>query len=173
MAVERDILSNAAGADVGRYPRSAYDFVLEGLNFGVERFHGPLTPAQAIVAKYMAAERIDVEELIERLSEGLLDPVVCEAIEEAGGVEALNRHIRGQELCWALRDWALMRWGALASVVLGTWGIRETLDFGHLVFELITCGRLQRQAHDRIDDFREVYDFKEALDCAYCFEFQS
>ncbi|MCP4592202.1 MAG: hypothetical protein GY842_15830 [bacterium] len=151
----------------GRYPRAAYDFLLEGLGYTVERVHGPLTPEQTVVAQYMAHEEIDLQEVIERREEGVLDPAVCEAIDEAGGVEQLNRHVGGEELCWALRDRALMRWGLLAVPVLRAWRITETRHWGEMVFGLISCGRLQREPHDRIEDFADVFDFKEALEDAH------
>jgi len=153
------------------FPESAYEFVLEGLGFAVERVHGPLTPAQALVAQYMAHENIDLQEIMERHDEGLLDSELCEAIDEAGGFDNINRHVGGQELCWALRECAMQRWGLLASVVLRTWRITRTLDFGNMVYALIESGRLQREPGDRLGDFRDVFDFKEAFDDAFQIDF--
>ena len=172
MSTERKSRSNDVITGARCYSKSAYDFILEGLSYAVEQVHGPLTPAQAVVAQYMAHEDIDLQEIIERREEGMLDPAVSKAIEEAGGFEQLNRHISGEELCWSLRECALMRWGPLASAVLRTWGIKRTVDFGHLVFALIECGRLQRETHDQLKDFHNVFDFKEALDDAFRVEFQ-
>lgn len=160
-------------SETRRYPGGACEFILEGLNAAVERVHGPLTPAQVLVAQYMAHEDIDLHGVIERRDEGVLDPAVCKAIDEAGGFEMLNRHVSGQELCWSLRDWALRCWGPLSSVVLRGWGITRTIDFGHVVFSLIESGRLQREPHDRLEDFRDVFDFKEAFDNAYRVEFSN
>ncbi len=172
MGSERKAYSSKAAIDAGRYSKDACDFILEGLNVAVEQVHGPLTPAQALVAQYMAHEDIDLPEVLERREEGLLDPAVSHAIEEAGGFERLNRHVGGQELCWALRECALTRWGLLASAVLRTWGITRTLDFGEVVFALIESGRLRREPHDRLRDFQDVFDFKEAFDEAFRVEFE-
>jgi uncharacterized repeat protein (TIGR04138 family) len=149
--------------DTDRYCREAFEFILEALNHAVERVHGPVTPAQKVVADYMATEEIDLQEVIERQAEGRLDPSVCRAIDEAGGLDNLNRHVSGADLSWAARDFALERWGVLARVVLRTWGITQTADFGNLVFALIESGRLQKEPQDRIEDFHNVYDFQEVF----------
>lgn len=171
MSSQRKLNSGTLIGGVQRHPQGACDFILEGLSVAVEQVHGPLTPAQALLAQYMAHEDIDLHEVAERREEGLLDPAVSEAIEEAGGVENLNRHISGQELCWALRECAMKRWGMLASTVLRSWNITRTDDFGNMVFALIESGRLQREPNDRLADFRNVFDFKETFDEAFCVEF--
>ena len=153
------------------YPPAAYAFLLEGLNFAVEKIHGPMSEPAETVAKYMVAESLDLQELWERREAGALAPEVCQAIEDAGGIERLNRHVSGQDLCWALRDWAVARWGFLAPVVLGTWNVTRTIDLGNLVFDLIEHGRLQKEPQDHIDDFRNVFDFQDAFDRAYRVEF--
>lgn len=171
MDLERKLQSSGARDDARHFPDGAFDFVLEGLAFAVERVHGPLTPAQALVAQYMAHENIDLQEVIERHDEGLLGPEVCEAIAQAGGVGKLNRHVGGQELCWALRERAIQRWGPLASVVLLSWGVTCTADFGNMVYALIETGRLQREPSDRLTDFYNVFEFKEALDDTFEVDF--
>lgn len=75
-----------------------------------------------------------------------------------------SQHVSGQQLCEGLRDLALERWGALAKVVLGSWNIRRTRDFGEMVYFLIGLGLMGRQESDRIEDFDDVYDFDEAFD---------
>ncbi|MCK4660957.1 MAG: hypothetical protein KAV82_15660 [Phycisphaerae bacterium] len=155
--------------DSRRYPQSAYAFVLEGLEYAVEKVHGPLTPPQSLVGHYMAKESIDLQEMIERHEDGVLDAVICKAIEEAGGFEGLNRHVSGADLCWALRSYARRRWGLLAREVLRLWGITRTGDFGNVVFDLIESSRLQREPHDRLEDFNNVFDFKEAFDETFRF----
>jgi len=148
---------------VGRYPIEAYFFVREGLSFAVERVHGSATDALQKVSRYMAEHSLDLPDLIERLEQGQVEPEVLAAIEAAGGSEKLNRHVSGQELCWALRDLALQRWGGLAELVLRSWNVTETLDFGRIVFALVEHQLMQKQPHDRLEDFERVYEFGEAL----------
>jgi len=73
------------------------------------------------------------------------------------------RHVSGQQLCWALRDLARERWGMLAVAVLGGWGVRETMDFGEMVYLLIEHDFMRNSPTDAIEDFRDVYDFGEAF----------
>ena len=158
----RDIVN-----EVGRYSEEAYHFVREGLNCAVEHVHGPPSPAVLKVSQYVAEERIDLAELLERFEEGRLEPEVAAAVQAAGGCEKLNRHVSGQELCWAMRDLALDRWGLLAATVLRTWNITNTLDFGRIVFAMIQHDLMQKQPDDHLEDFDAVYDFDQAMTRAY------
>ncbi|MFQ6048598.1 MAG: Minf_1886 family protein [Phycisphaerae bacterium] len=78
-----------------------------------------------------------------------------------------QRHISGQQLCWGLRELALQKWGLMASAVLRRWNITSTYDFGRIVFALVENGLMQKQPSDSIEDFKDVYDFAEALDRDY------
>ena len=85
-------------------------------------------------------------------------------------VEPEHRHISGQQLCEGLRQFALSKWGMLARTVLTRWQITSTMDFGRIVFALIEAGHMQKTDRDRIDDFRNVYDFKSAFEAGYRIE---
>jgi uncharacterized repeat protein (TIGR04138 family) len=153
--------------DTGRYPEDAFHFVREALSFAVEKIHGPSTPQQLALYELLDQKSIDLHELVEEYEQGNLSPQFARAIEAAGGIDTLNRHVSGVELSWAVRDYALRRWGRLARIVLDRWHIRETLDFGRIVFAMVENGYMQKQPHDSIDDFRNVFDFREAFDGAY------
>ena len=74
------------------------------------------------------------------------------------------QHVTGQELCLALRNVARQRWGGLARMVLESWNIRRTRDFGEMVYFMIDLGMMGRQDSDDISDFDRVYDFEDAFD---------
>ena len=74
-----------------------------------------------------------------------------------------TRHIKGQELCLGLRDFAIERWGLLAPVVLRHFKIQRTEDFGRIVFALVNEGDLSKTAEDSLSDFRGVFDLAEAF----------
>ncbi len=74
-----------------------------------------------------------------------------------------QRHITGQELCWALRELAHKQYGLMARIVLASWGIHATRDFGAIVYNLIRIGKMSLSDGDRIEDFDDVYDFEQAL----------
>lgn len=74
--------------------------------------------------------------------------------------EGESHHVSGQQLSLGLRDYAWDRWGMLARSVLARWNITSTMDFGRLVYALVDAEILAKTPTDRIDDFRNVYDFK-------------
>ena len=70
------------------------------------------------------------------------------------------RRISGQTLCEGLRKLAIEKWGRLAMLVLNTWGVKTTRDFGEIVYLMIKHEWMSAQPTDSIDDFNDVYDFK-------------
>ncbi len=70
------------------------------------------------------------------------------------------KHVTGQMLCEGLRKLALEKWGRMAMVVLNTWGIKTTRDFGEIVYLMIKHEWMSAQPTDSIDDFNDIYDFK-------------
>jgi len=77
--------------------------------------------------------------------------------------EATERHVSGQELCEAIRQFALEQYGYMTKTVLNNWGIHRTGDFGEIVFNLIRIGQMRKTPHDRREDFEDVYDFDTAF----------
>jgi len=94
------------------------------------------------------------------LHEGL-NQAVRQVYGEQG--EPYQRHVSGPQLCEALRDLAIERWGMLARTVLASWGIRETVDFGNMVYLLVESRLMRKTDEDSLEDFRNVYDFAEAF----------
>lgn len=80
--------------------------------------------------------------------------------ERASGPE---RHLTGQELCEAIRLFALEQFGYMAKTVLNSWGVRTTGDFGEIVFNLIRLGKMKKTPADRREDFDDVFDFETGL----------
>jgi uncharacterized repeat protein (TIGR04138 family) len=92
---------------------------------------------------------------------------VLAALEYAQARLPARRHVSGQELAWACREFALEQFGLLAPTVLRFWGITTTGDIGRIVFHLIDVGLLAQQPSDRIEDFDGVYDFDEVFTADY------
>jgi len=80
------------------------------------------------------------------------------------------QHVTGQDVCWALRDLAIKEWGLLASTVLARWGVDGTADFGNMLYVLIDKGVCKKSPEDQIEDFDDVYDFKQAFGGSADFE---
>ena len=96
-----------------RYPLEAYIFILESLSFAQDSLGMGVEPPED-----------DVKTGGEKRSPG-----------SSGGHSKLDRrrperHLTGQELCEAARQYALQQYGFLACTVLATWGLRSTNDFG-------------------------------------------
>lgn len=86
---------------------------------------------------------------------------------EAGGEEeeegAKERHLTGQQLCEAIRQYALEQYGLMAETVLSNWGVTSTGDFGEIVFNLIRIGQMRKTKDDKREDFDDVYDFHQGF----------
>lgn len=74
-----------------------------------------------------------------------------------------DRHVTGQQLCQAIRKYAVDQFGLMAQCVLNAWGVRETGDFGEIVFNLIEIGQMRKTDTDRREDFDDVYSFDKAF----------
>jgi uncharacterized repeat protein (TIGR04138 family) len=70
------------------------------------------------------------------------------------------RHVSGQILCEGLKKLAVDKWGKMAMLVLNTWGIKTTRDFGEIVWLMIRHKWMSAQPTDSIEDFNNVYDFQ-------------
>lgn len=82
---------------------------------------------------------------------------------DAPEAENNQRHVTGQELCTAIRLYALEQFGYMAKTVLNHWGIHKTGDFGDIVFNLIEIQQMHKTPEDRREDFEDVFDFEESL----------
>ncbi len=74
-----------------------------------------------------------------------------------------QRHVTGQELCEAIRRYALEQYGYMAKMVLNNWGLRGTGDFGEIVFNLIRIGRMRKTPQRPPRGFRQRLRFRDRL----------
>lgn len=75
-----------------------------------------------------------------------------------------EQHITGQQLCEAIRQYALEQYGFMAKTVLNSWGVHSTSDFGEIVYNLIRIKHMKRSKSDRREDFDDCYDFVNAFE---------
>ena len=80
-----------------------------------------------------------------------------------------ERHVTGQELCEAMRQYAHQQYGYMAKSVLNHWGIHTTGDFGEIVFNLIEIEQMRKTPNDRREDFDDVFDFEEGFQHSFQF----
>lgn len=77
--------------------------------------------------------------------------------------EEKERHLTGQQLCEAIRQFALEQYGLMAKCVFNSWGVYSTSDFGEIVFNLIKIEQMRKTKDDRRQDFDDVFDFDKDL----------
>ncbi|HJP33865.1 MAG TPA: Minf_1886 family protein [Candidatus Latescibacteria bacterium] len=75
-----------------------------------------------------------------------------------------QRHVSGRDLLYGISEYALDQFGPLTRTVFDHWGIRETRDFGEIVFNLVNDNLMSTTDDDRIEDFVDVFNFDEELD---------
>jgi uncharacterized repeat protein (TIGR04138 family) len=72
-------------------------------------------------------------------------------------------HVSGRELAEGIKLYALDRFGGLAPMVFGCWGVRSTDDFGEIVFGLVDAELMGRTDDDTKDDFHNAFSFADAF----------
>lgn len=149
----RDLLS-----EDHRYKLEAYQFIREALQYAHEH----------LGEQQLGEQQLGEEDLSEKSFQPMemsLDDLDQELLEEDAHESRRNsRHITGQQLCEACRQYAVQEYGYLARIVLGTWGIKSTSDFGELVYNLIQIEQMRKSESDRREDFDGVFDFENAFD---------
>lgn len=126
-----------------RYKFDAYLFVFEALKFA----HEELGMGGTMDIETMDTETMDIED------------------EE----DDASRHLSGQQLCEAIREYAHQEFGYLAQEVLRHWGVTTTGDFGEIVFNLIEIKEMRKTPEDRREDFDDVYEFDQAFSRGFQF----
>ncbi len=100
--------------------------------------------------------------------DGRYGPPAIRFVYEGLGYTAKNvatepKHVSGETLCEGLKKLALEKWGRLAMLVLNTWGIKTTRDFGEIVWLMIRNEWMSAQPTDSIEDFNDAFNFKTAF----------
>ena len=138
----------------GRFSVDGYFFVFEALHYA----HNVLGIGEAR----------DDENLVENLVEDAVEDAAEDAAQESDEESTTDeRHLTGQQLCEAIRLYALERYGYMAMCVLNNWGISCTGDFGEIVFNLIEAKQMRKTPSDRREDFDDVYDFEAGLNQSF------
>ena len=74
-----------------------------------------------------------------------------------------SQHVKSHELLEGIRTLALLEFGLMARIVFRMWGVQSTEDFGRIVFNLVDAGLINTTEEETLADFRDVFDFEEAL----------
>jgi len=73
------------------------------------------------------------------------------------------RHLTAKELLEAIRKLGWERYGRLAKTVFEHWGVKDTADFGEIVFNLIDVGEFSKTEDDKREDFAGIFDLDELI----------
>lgn len=74
-----------------------------------------------------------------------------------------NRHVTGRQLIEGFRQHVLENYGPVSYRLLSNWGLRRSIDVGHVVFNLIEAKLFGSSPEDSLSDFEGVIDFKVAF----------
>lgn len=131
--------------DDPRYAWEAYLFIREALFYAQEVLEMGADPEEEVesAAGFVAGDNEPKESVARR--------------------QQPERHLTGQQLCQAIRGYAIEQYGYMAQMVLNRWGVRTTGDFGEIVYNLIRIEEMKKSPTDRREDFDDVYDFDEAF----------
>ncbi|MFT5524777.1 MAG: putative repeat protein (TIGR04138 family) [Pirellulaceae bacterium] len=160
-----------------RYKIDAYQFVREGLSYAQEvlQMGGGLSREDEMIDEDFI-EEMDVDDFEDNEGvggdmesndfdpDGLdndFDEVQFEEAEEVS--QQSESHLTGQQLCEAIRIYAVEQFGYMAKTVLNSWGINSTSDFGEIVYNLISVELMKKSDSDRREDFNDVYDFEDVF----------
>jgi uncharacterized repeat protein (TIGR04138 family) len=83
------------------------------------------------------------------------------------GKSTTNRHVSGPQLLEGFRQHVLETYGPMSYPLLYNWGLRKSADVGNIVFNIIDTGLFGRSPEDNLEDFKEVYDFKDVFQKPY------
>ena len=78
-----------------------------------------------------------------------------------------SKHVRGEEMLKGMRDLLINKFGPMTIMVLEHWGIKNTEDFGNIVFNLVENRVLSKTDDDNIEAFKNGYNFEEVFDSGY------
>ena len=78
-----------------------------------------------------------------------------------------TKHVKGEEMLQGMKELLLNKFGPMTLTVLKHWGIKNTEDFGNIVFNLVENRVLSKTDDDNIEEFRDGYDFGEVFDSGY------
>jgi uncharacterized repeat protein (TIGR04138 family) len=92
---------------------------------------------------------------------------VLEALELATRGQTAPRHVSGGDLLDAIKTLARDRYGVMATDVFESWGVRSTLDFGRIVFQMVEDGLLSKQDEDSLTEFIDKFDFRQVFEVEY------
>jgi uncharacterized repeat protein (TIGR04138 family) len=139
-----------------RYAPDAYFFVREALGFAADNLE-----LRQCNCRGTSSEAADTKSACDHAAGSVQQDSAEDVGSESDGRQP--SHVTGQQLCEGIRQYALAQFGLMSKVVLNSWGVYSTSDFGEIVYNLIKVGVLKKSPRDRRSHFDGVFDFDEAF----------
>ncbi len=70
------------------------------------------------------------------------------------------KHVSTKDLLHGVILFARESFGPMAAVLFEEWNLKSSEDIGNVVFNMIRVGELVKSEEDRLEDFKNVYNFK-------------
>ncbi len=116
----------------------------------------PIEQFEALLRKHHRYQPEAYSFVFDALQWTLTNIVCCDG-------ETENKHVSGRDLLEGIRQFAIERFGPLASMVFYQWGVAQPEDWGEIVFHLIDHDLLGKQESDRKEDFKAEYKFQDVF----------
>ncbi len=94
---------------------------------------------------------------------------VLAALEYTRKMTIKPKHVTGQELLEGIKKLGIEQYGIMTKTVFESWGVKNTKDFGQIVFNMVNAEVLSKTEEDKIEDFDNIYDFTEVFEMNYQF----
>lgn len=78
-----------------------------------------------------------------------------------------SKHVSGTELLEGIKALLLKKFGPMTIPLLNHWGIKQTEDFGNIVFNLVDYKILSKDEQDHYESFKNAYDFEDVFEKGY------
>lgn len=74
-----------------------------------------------------------------------------------------SKHVSGEEILEGIKELLMKKFGPMTMTVLKYWGIKSTVDFGNIIFNLVDNEILSKTKEDDIEKFQDGYDFDDVF----------
>jgi len=74
-----------------------------------------------------------------------------------------ERHVKGVEILSCAAEYAISQFGPMAADVMESWGLRDGMSIGAVVFNMIDAKLLNASPEDSLEDFNVGFDLIKIL----------
>jgi uncharacterized repeat protein (TIGR04138 family) len=79
----------------------------------------------------------------------------------------MAKHVSGRQFLEGIKALLLRKFGPMTLPILDYWGVKNTEDFGNIVYNLEKFKVIAKDEDDQYETFKDVYDFQKVFDEGY------